>query len=143
MRLCVNHPAVLTIPITGQTFGVLLVAMALGRVRGSAVVLAYLAEGAAGLPVFAGGAAGIGVLAGPTGGYLIGFLLAAYLTGWLADHGWDRGYFKSAAAMLAGNVVLFGCGWPNCRSSYRPVPSWRWACIRLWWVGLSRSLSLP
>jgi biotin transport system substrate-specific component len=98
------------VPITGQTFGVLLVAMALGRVRGSAVVLAYLAEGAAGLPVFAGGAAGIGVLAGPTGGYLIGFLLAAYLTGWLADHGWDKGYFKSAAAMFAGNVVLFACG---------------------------------
>jgi biotin transport system substrate-specific component len=98
------------VPITGQTFGVLLVAMALGRVRGSAVVLAYLAEGAAGLPVFAGGTAGIGALAGPTGGYLIGFLLAAYLTGWLADHGWDRGYFKSTVAMLAGNVVIFACG---------------------------------
>lgn len=98
------------VPITGQTFGVLLVAMALGRVRGSGVVLAYLAEGAAGLPVFAGGAAGIGVLAGPTGGYLIGFLLAAYLTGWLADHGWDRGYFKSVMAMIAGSVLIFACG---------------------------------
>lgn len=98
------------VPITGQTFGVLLVAMALGRVRGSGVVLAYLAEGAAGLPVFAGGAAGVGALAGPTGGYLIGFLLAAYLTGWLADHGWDRGYFKSVVAMLAGSVLIFLCG---------------------------------
>lgn len=98
------------VPITGQTFGVLLVAMALGRVRGSGVVLAYLAEGAAGLPVYAGGAAGVGVLAGPTGGYLIGFLLAAYLTGWLADHGWDRGYFKSTMAMLAGSVLIFMCG---------------------------------
>jgi len=98
------------VPITGQTFGVLLVAMALGRVRGSAVVLAYLAEGAAGLPVFAGGKAGIGALLGPTGGYLIGFLLAAYVTGWLADYSWDRGYFKSVMAMLAGNVVIFSCG---------------------------------
>jgi biotin transport system substrate-specific component len=98
------------VPITGQTFGVLLVAMALGRVRGSAIVLAYLAEGAAGLPVFAGGTAGIAALAGPTGGYLIGFLLAAYLTGWLADHGWDRGYFKSTVVMLAGNVLIFACG---------------------------------
>ena len=98
------------VPITGQTFGVLLVGMALGRVRGSAVVLAYLAEGAAGLPVFAGGAAGVGVLAGPTGGYLIGFLLAAYLTGWLADRGWDKGYFKSTLAMLAGTLIIFGCG---------------------------------
>jgi biotin transport system substrate-specific component len=98
------------VPITGQTFGVLLVAMALGRVRGSSVVLAYLAEGAAGLPVFAGGAAGPGVLIGPTGGYLVGFLGAAYLVGWLADNGWDRGYVKSALAMVLGTVVIFACG---------------------------------
>ena len=98
------------VPVTGQTFGVLLVAMALGRVRGSSVVLAYLAEGAAGLPVFAGGAAGVGVLVGPTGGYLIGFLAAAYLVGWLADIGWDKGYFKSVLAMAAGNVLIFVCG---------------------------------
>ena len=98
------------VPITGQTFGVLLVAMALGRVRGSAVVLAYLAEGAAGLPVFAGGAAGVGVLAGPTGGYLIGFLLAANFAGWLADHGWDRGYFKSVLAMTVGSTLIFVFG---------------------------------
>jgi biotin transport system substrate-specific component len=94
------------VPITGQTFGVLLVAMALGRVRGSAVVVAYLAEGAAGLPVFAGP----GVLLGPTGGYLMGFLGAAYVVGWLADHGWDRGYVKSVLAMLIGSVVIFACG---------------------------------
>lgn len=98
------------VPITGQTFGVLLVAMALGRVRGSAVVLAYLAEGTAGLPVFAGGKAGVAALLGPTGGYLIGFLLAAYVTGWLADRSWDRGYFKSIVAMTAGNALIFACG---------------------------------
>jgi len=98
------------VPITGQTFAVLLVAMALGRVRGGGVVLAYLAEGAAGMPVFAGGAAGVGVLAGPTGGYLIGFLGAAYLTGWLADHDWDKGYLKSVLAMTAGNALIFLCG---------------------------------
>ncbi len=98
------------VPITGQTFGVLLVAMALGRVRGSGVVLAYLAEGAAGLPVFAGGAAGAGVLVGPTGGYLVGFLAAAYVTGWMADLGWDRGYIKSTVAMLGGTLIIFACG---------------------------------
>ncbi|MEW5796342.1 MAG: biotin transporter BioY [Candidatus Zixiibacteriota bacterium] len=110
------------VPVTGQTFGVLLVAMALGRVRGSSVVLAYLAEGAAGLPVFAGGAAGVGVLAGPTGGYLIGFLAAAYVAGWLADLGWDKGYVKSVVAMLAGNVVIFACGLAQL-SMYVPAGS--------------------
>lgn len=98
------------VPVTAQTFGVLLVAMALGRVHGAAVVAAYLAEGAAGLPVFAGGNAGAAALIGPTGGYLIGFLAAAYLTGWLADRGWDKGYLKSIAAMTLGTVIIFACG---------------------------------
>lgn len=98
------------VPITAQTFGVLLVAMALGRVRGCAVVLAYLAEGAAGLPVFAGGKAGLVALAGPTGGYLIGFLVATVLIGWLADRGWDKGYLKSVAAMTLGTTAIFVSG---------------------------------
>ncbi len=98
------------VPITGQTFGVLLVAMALGRVRGTAIVLAYLVEGGLGLPVFAGGTAGFAKFLGPTGGYLIGFPVAAYLVGYLADRGWDRGYVKSAGAMLLGTVVIFAVG---------------------------------
>lgn len=98
------------VPVTAQTFGVLLIAMALGRVRGTAVVLAYLAEGAAGLPVFAGGKAGVAALVGPTGGYLIGFLVAAYFVGWLADRGWDKGYVRSILAMALGTVVIFACG---------------------------------
>lgn len=98
------------VPITAQTFGALLVAMALGRARGTAVILAYLAEGAAGLPVFAGGKAGIVTLAGPTGGYLIGFLVAAFVVGWLADNGWDKGYVKSIAAMTIGTAIIFTCG---------------------------------
>jgi biotin transport system substrate-specific component len=98
------------VPVTAQTFGVLLVAMALGRVRGTAVVLAYLAEGALGLPVFAGGKAGIAALVGPTGGYLVGFLAAAYLVGSLADRGWDRGLGRSVAAMTLGTILIFLCG---------------------------------
>ena len=86
------------VPITGQTFGVLLLAMGLGRVRGTGIVLAYLLEGAAGLPVFAGGAAGIPVLFGPTGGYLLGFLVAAYVVSWLAEKGWDRNLVMSVCA---------------------------------------------
>ena len=98
------------VPITGQTFGVLVVAMALGRVRGSAVVLAYLLEGLAGLPVFAGGTAGPGALIGPTGGYLLGFLVAASVVGWMADRGWDRSYFRSVLTMVSGTAIIFAVG---------------------------------
>jgi len=98
------------VPITGQTFGVLIVAMALGRVRGTAVVAAYLIEGAMGAPVFAGGTGTAAKLIGPTGGYLIGFLGAAYLVGYLADRGWDRGYVRSVIAMTLGTAVIFICG---------------------------------
>jgi biotin transport system substrate-specific component len=98
------------VPITGQTFGVLLVAMALGRVRGTGIVLAYLIEGACGLPVVAGGSAGLHVLFGPTGGYLFGFLAAAYLVGWLAEKGWDRTLLRSVAAMTLGYAVIFAAG---------------------------------
>ncbi len=98
------------VPITGQTLGVLLVAMALGRVRGTGVVLAYLAEGAAGLPVFAGGTAGMVKFMGPTGGYLFGFLAAAFVVGYLADKGWDRKYLSSILAMVIGTLIILFFG---------------------------------
>lgn len=98
------------VPITAQTFAVLLIAMVLGRTRATAVVMAYLLEGAAGLPVFAGGSGGYLILMGPTGGYLIGFLVSSYLVGWLADKGWDRSLLLSLAAMTFGTVVIFLCG---------------------------------
>lgn len=81
------------VPVTGQTLGVLLVGACLGAWRGGAALLAYLAEGAAGMPVFAEGMSGIHWLtpAGPTGGYLWGFVAAAVLVGCLAQLGWDRG----------------------------------------------------
>ena len=97
-------------PITGQTLGVLLVVMALGRVRGTAIVLAYLLEGMAGLPVFAGGRSGMAALMGSTGGYLFGFLGAAYIVGYLSDKGWHTGYLKSIAAMTVGTATIFVCG---------------------------------
>jgi len=98
------------VPITGQTFSVLLIAALLGRVRGTAAVLAYLAEGTTGLPVFAGGAAGVGYVFGPTGGYLIGFLPAAFVVGALAEHGWDRNVFLTGLCMALGSVVCFAAG---------------------------------
>ncbi len=101
------------VPITGQTFGVLIIAMVLGKTRSVAVVTAYLLEGLAGLPVFAGGTAGFGVLMGPTGGYLLGFLAAAYFVGTLADKGWDKNYLKSIIAMTIGTAIIFifGLSW--------------------------------
>jgi biotin transport system substrate-specific component len=98
------------VPITGQTFGILLIAMTLGRVRATAVVVAYLLEGAAGLPVFAGGAFGAQHLVGPTGGYLLGFLGAAFVVGALADKGWDRSYVRSIISITLGHAIVFACG---------------------------------
>ena len=98
------------VPVTGHTFAVLAIGAALGRVRGAAAVLAYLAQGASGLPVFAGGAAGPATLIGPTGGYLIGFLPGAWLCGALAERGWDRRVGGAIAAMLIGNAAIFAVG---------------------------------
>lgn len=101
------------VPISGQTLGVLLVAAALGSRRGAAAIAAYLAEGAAGLPVFAAGASGPAVIAGPTGGYLIGFLAAAFVVGRLCESGCGKRPSTAAVAMVAGNLVIycFGVSW--------------------------------
>jgi len=98
------------VPITGQTLAVLLVGALLGSRRGAWSLLAYLLEGLAGLPVFAGGASGPAYALGPTGGYLIGFVIAAFVVGWLAERGWDRRLGSTALAMVAGNVAIYACG---------------------------------
>ncbi|MBS3733746.1 MAG: biotin transporter BioY [Phycisphaerae bacterium] len=97
------------IPITAQTFAVLLLGVSLGRWRGVAAVTAYLAQGAAGLPVFAVGG-GVGYLAGPTAGFLWGFVPAAWLAGALAEHGWDRRPLTAAGAMALADAALFTPG---------------------------------
>ncbi len=100
------------VPITGQTFAVLLAGAVLGSVRGALSQLTYLAIGATGIPFWfaAGGVPGIARLLGPTGGYLLGFVAGAFITGWLAEKGWDRSVWKTALAMLAGNVVIYVFG---------------------------------
>jgi len=100
------------VPITAQTLGVLLTAALLGSHRGTFAVLSYLGQGALGLPFFAGGTAGFTRLTGPTGGYLVGFVVAAYVVGWLSERGWDRRFATAAVAMLIGNVIIYAFGLP-------------------------------
>lgn len=104
------------VPITGQTLAVLLVAAALGSRLGAATMILYVVQGAAGLPVFSNGGAGVAVLSGPTGGYIIGFIAAAFVVGWLAEHGWDRTPLRTVAAMVAGNLVIYACGVTHLQS---------------------------
>ncbi|MBH5397478.1 biotin transporter BioY [Bradyrhizobium sp. CNPSo 4010] len=101
------------VPMTLQTLVVLMIGAAYGWRLGSATMIAYLAEGAIGLPVFAGPVGGIAPLVGPTAGYLFGFVLAAFVTGWLTERSWDRSVMLLFAAMAAGHVVILatGFGW--------------------------------
>jgi len=100
------------VPVTGQTFAVLVLGALLGSRRGALSMLFYLLEGVSGLPVFAAGL-GFSTILGPTGGYLVGFVPAAYLVGRLAEMGWDRRFITAVAAMIAGDIILllFGFAW--------------------------------
>ena len=104
------------VPMTMQTYVVLSVGALFGWRLGAMTILAYIAEGALGLPVFAGSpASGVGLayLAGPTGGYLAGYVLAVVLVGLLAESGWDRSLPQTALAVLAGEMAILGmgCAW--------------------------------
>jgi biotin transport system substrate-specific component len=100
------------VPITGQTFGVLLVGGALGFRRGLISIALYVLIGLIGLPFFAEGKGGLAVILGATGGYLVGFLLAGSLVGRLAELGWDRRLIGALGAMAIGNVVIYLVGVP-------------------------------
>jgi biotin transport system substrate-specific component len=111
-QLAILHP----VPITGQTFAVLMVAALLGSRRGVLCILVYLAEGLFGLPVFAQGKAGLAAFLGPTGGYLVGFVLAAWIVGTLSERTWDRRVLGTVAAMVLGNLAIYAGGlvWLSC-----------------------------
>lgn len=98
------------VPLTGQTFAVLLVAASLGSKRGAASMALYIALGALGLPVFAGGASGMAYLWGATFGYLVGFVIAAYVVGLLAERGLERSVRTSIIPFLVGTVIIYACG---------------------------------
>ena len=110
------------VPVTGQTFAVLMLGSLLGARRGCLAVLVYIIEGAAGLPVFAVGI-GSAALLGPTGGYLFGFIPAAYITGRLAEKGWDRRIGTMVLAMVFGNLVIYSFGllWLCCLTGFNTM----------------------
>lgn len=102
------------VPMTLQTLAILVVGLTYGARMGAATLAAYLAEGAAGLPVFAGGHAGIVYMGGPTGGFLVGFVLMAWLAGIASDRGWTRGFLGAMLTALAVSALLYlpGLAWP-------------------------------
>jgi biotin transport system substrate-specific component len=111
------------VPMTMQSFVVLVIGMAYGARLGAATVALYLVEGAAGLPVFAGTperGIGLAYMMGPTGGFLVGFLIVAWLMGWLAERGWDRTLPRTVAALAVGTVLLF-------------VPGVVWLAVLIGW----------
>ena len=99
------------VPLTAQTFAVLLTGALLGPRLGALALVAYLVEGASGLPFFVGGAGGLQHFQGATAGYLFAFPAAAFVTGYLAERGWDRRFLTAAAAMAVGSLVILACGW--------------------------------
>ena len=98
------------VPVTGQTFAVLLIAALYGARRGAATAMSYIALGLMGLPVFSAAPPGPAALVSPTAGYLAGFVAAAWVTGSLSEKGWDRKPWTAALAMAIGSGVIFACG---------------------------------
>jgi len=99
------------VPITGSTFAVLLTGALLGSRLGAMAMIAYLIEGTSGLPFFYGGHGGVAHLFGPTGGYLVAFPAAAFITGAFAENGWDKRFVTAVAAMAVGSIVILLAGW--------------------------------
>jgi biotin transport system substrate-specific component len=106
------HLGFTPVPITMQTFAVLLVGCSYGTVLGTASLVLYMLVGIAGAPVYAEQRSGWEVFSGATGGYIVGFVVAAALTGYLAERGWDRRFATAVSVMLTGNVVIYAFGLP-------------------------------
>ena len=100
------------VPVSGQTFAVILTAAALGAHRGAAAQALYVLLGMVGLPFYSGGEGGVEHLFGATGGYLLGFIVAGWVVGRLAERGQDRTVRRAAPAFAAGQLVIFAFGVP-------------------------------
>ena len=107
-----HHFSFSTVPVTGQTFAVLLIGALYGSRLGAATMIAYVAEGASGMPVFASGAGGVSAIATASGGYLFGFIIAAYIVGWFSERGWDRSRWIVLPMLLANaSIYVPGIIW--------------------------------
>ncbi len=100
------------VPVSGQTFAVILGSAALGASRGTLAMGLYVLLGMVGLPFYAGGESGVDVIWGATGGYLVGFIAAGWVVGTLAERGQDRTFLRAAPAFAAGQLLIFGFGVP-------------------------------
>jgi len=119
------------VPITGQTFAVLLTGALLGSRLGALALIAYLFEGAIGLPFFAAGGTGPArLLMSPTSGYLLSYPAAAFLTGMLAERGWDKRFLTAAAAISLGSIVILLSGW-----SWLSI--WTGSASHAWTIGVA------
>lgn len=100
------------VPFSGQTLAVLLVGASLGAARGAISLALYAVLGVVGVPWFSDGSHGLAVVLGPTGGYIVGFIAAAALVGWLAQREWDRKVVGAVVAFLAGSVTIYAIALP-------------------------------
>jgi biotin transport system substrate-specific component len=114
------------VPVTMQTFAVLTIGAVYGARLGLVTLLGYLALGALGFQVFTGDSAGLAYMVGPTGGYLVGFAVAAGVVGALARRGWDRSVTGMVGALLIGNAVIYAFGLPWMAWLFAAERGWEW-----------------
>lgn len=112
------------VPMTLQTLAVLVLGAAYGWRLAGATLVAYVAQGAAGLPVFAGPVAGPAALMGPTGGFILGFVAAAIFVGWFAERGWDRPLARLTVLMTLGHLIVFAFGLAWLSTFAGPARAW-------------------
>jgi biotin transporter BioY len=120
------------VPITGQTFAVLLTGALLGSRLGAITMIVYLIEGASGLPFFYGGLSGVGHLLGPTGGYLVAFPAGAFITGAFAENGWDKRFATAVLAMAVGSIVILlaGLAWFSLLTHTSPLVAFQVSVLK-------------
>jgi biotin transporter BioY len=120
------------IPITGSTFAVLLTGALLGSRLGAMAMIVYLIEGVSGLPFFYGGHGGLAHLLGPTGGYLVAFPAAAFITGAFAENGWDKRFSTAVVAMAVASIVILlsGLAWFSVLTHTSPLVAFQISVLK-------------